>query len=372
MINRSYIRGLHKPPVAAVDGKRYYTIDLLRGLAAISVLIWHYQHFIALGLAPEGSRSNYPFFWILSPFFQNGGTAVQLFWIISGFVFSAVYYGRVHSTREFIINRLARLYPLHLVTLLVVAGLQIVALRLYGRWLLYTPNDFPAFLEQLVMASGWHEHPRFTFNGPIWSVSAELLIYITFWMVLPRLMKLGVIGPLVAVTLCAVLMKTGWLARVWFCGIYFYLGCGVFVIHQNWTGRSMIGSLVGQCMMVAAVGVYWIAGQGAALLLAFLGLTLTVAALEETRLAAWSARWRWLGDSTYGIYLWHIPIQLIVLLILKFLNVDRSIAFSPWFFLGYISMVLLAAKVSFYWIEDPARRALRRLSTLNGARGSAI
>lgn len=354
--------GLYRPPPIIADVKRYYVVDLLRGFAAVSVLIWHYQHFIALGLAPAGSRSAYPFYSILYPFFQNGGTAVQLFWIISGFVFSAVYHGRVHTTREFVVNRIARLYPLHLVTLLVVAALQLIALRLYGGWLLYTPNDLPAFVEQLVMASGWHDQPRFTFNGPVWSVSAELLIYVTFWLVLPRLLSLGVIGPLAAALLCAGLMKTGWLATVWFCGIYFYLGCAVFVVHRSWIGRPVPATAFGLAALVGSVVIYRVLGQGAATLVVFLGLTLIVAALEETQASGWSARARWLGDSTYGIYLWHIPIQLAVLLLLKSLDIGREIAFSPWFFLGYIALILIVARASFLWIEDPARRACRRIA----------
>ena len=131
------LRGMLAPPAVSGVG-RYDTIDLMRGVAAIAILFWHYQHFIALGLAAEGSRTG---------------------------------------------------YPLHLLTLAAVMVLQLVNMRVFGRTLIYPMGGPFEFVRQLFLTSGWGPHSVFTFNGPVWSVSAEVLVYVFFWLLLPWLLR---------------------------------------------------------------------------------------------------------------------------------------------------------------------------------------
>jgi peptidoglycan/LPS O-acetylase OafA/YrhL len=104
----------------------FYGIDLLRGLAAITILIWHYHHFFLLDHADIGGsaiadRSIQPLYRLLFPIYDNGFWAVSGFWVISGFVFSHVYAGKVTAAGEFAGARFARLYPLHFITLITIA-----------------------------------------------------------------------------------------------------------------------------------------------------------------------------------------------------------------------------------------------------------
>ena len=64
-------------------------IELLRFIAAFSVLIWHYQHFFYVGtqLPLNFEISDQPFFSILKPFYSQGYNGVQMFWAISGYIF---------------------------------------------------------------------------------------------------------------------------------------------------------------------------------------------------------------------------------------------------------------------------------------------
>ena len=110
--------------------KRLAYLDSLRGVAALVVAgFWHYQHF-ALGYQPSG----YPFeaapgynLQPLSLFYHYGFLGVDFFFILSGIVFSYVYLNRISKReigpKEFWRRRFARLYPLHLATLLATAGL---------------------------------------------------------------------------------------------------------------------------------------------------------------------------------------------------------------------------------------------------------
>ncbi|RVU83374.1 acyltransferase [Leucothrix sargassi] len=83
---------------------RFYEIDLLRFLAALAVVLYHYTF---RGFAEGGySPVEYP---VVGDFFKYGLYGVQLFFIISGFVIlmTATKRGAAH----FVISRITRLYP---------------------------------------------------------------------------------------------------------------------------------------------------------------------------------------------------------------------------------------------------------------------
>jgi peptidoglycan/LPS O-acetylase OafA/YrhL len=66
---------------------RLHALDALRGLAALSVMLWHWQHFQLLGTrrltwsnaTPALNHSLQPFFLMLSVFYAHGFIAVDLF-----------------------------------------------------------------------------------------------------------------------------------------------------------------------------------------------------------------------------------------------------------------------------------------------------
>lgn len=166
-------------------------VDALRGLAALSVVVFHYHHFYlrdAAGRPDIPETGTFPYAAILDAAYRHGGLAVEHFWVISGFVFAHVYLGRPTTMRAFWVARFARLYPLHLVTLLAVAALQAVSMSATGAWQIYGSNDLRHFLLQVPMASNWSSLSRgLSFNGPIWSVSFELVAYAAFFLSLPLL-----------------------------------------------------------------------------------------------------------------------------------------------------------------------------------------
>src|ERR1700720_1477417 len=82
-----------------------YAVDFARGLAPLSVFVVHYQQFffpyagVLKMIFPQESQ---PWYHQLSIFYQQGAHAVEFFWLISGFVFAAVYVvGKKTTTREF-------------------------------------------------------------------------------------------------------------------------------------------------------------------------------------------------------------------------------------------------------------------------------
>src|SRR5579863_2047307 len=89
-------------------------LTALRAIAAICVVFYHFQSIIAVFVLPEQTR-----------LLDKGYLMVDLFFIMSGFIISHVYYQSFESglstsnVRRFIVARFARVYPLHLFTLLI-------------------------------------------------------------------------------------------------------------------------------------------------------------------------------------------------------------------------------------------------------------
>ncbi|MEL0252548.1 MAG: acyltransferase family protein, partial [Novosphingobium sp.] len=77
-----------------------------------------------------------------------------------------------------------------------------------------------------------------------------------------------------------------------------------------------------------------------------------------------------LGDASYGIYLWHIPIQLTLVLIIDATIGTRSIAREWWFMASYVAMAIAAGFISHSRFERPAQRAVFALWTKWKQRGA--
>jgi len=109
--------------------ERFYALDMLRGMAALLVVLWHYQHFSNLsgGLAGINSPNFYPFYDILILGYEYGGLAVEFFFCLSGFIFYEYYYTKINQHKInlwiFLTKRILRLYPIFLISLILTAVL---------------------------------------------------------------------------------------------------------------------------------------------------------------------------------------------------------------------------------------------------------
>ncbi|MBD2770346.1 acyltransferase [Hymenobacter sp. BT664] len=106
---------LHKAP------SRFYEIDLLRFLAALAVLIFHYTY--RAWAEHDFSPVRYP---ELGRVTRYGFLGVQLFFIISGYVVLLSAHGK--TVQQFFISRVKRLYP----AFWVACPLTFVVVRLWG------------------------------------------------------------------------------------------------------------------------------------------------------------------------------------------------------------------------------------------------
>lgn len=92
---------------------RMLELDALRGLSAISVLLFHYTYFYGV-VFPNGGTAPFEFPWI--PY------RLQLFSLISGFVILLVL-EKTDKPLDFVVARFSRLYPCYVAAVILIAGL---------------------------------------------------------------------------------------------------------------------------------------------------------------------------------------------------------------------------------------------------------
>src|SRR5476651_1230145 len=111
------------------------SLEITRFFCALAVVLWHYQYYFFVP-GSLSARQSLPFYEVLSIFYNAGYYAVDWFWVLSGYVFFMKYCDVLAdekmSAGTFFGRRFSRLYPLHLLTLLLVIALQILSLSAFG------------------------------------------------------------------------------------------------------------------------------------------------------------------------------------------------------------------------------------------------
>jgi peptidoglycan/LPS O-acetylase OafA/YrhL len=345
-------------------------IEILRFLCALGVLIWHYQHFLFLGgWDPDLSvviRTSLPLYHELAFFYDNGSLAVPFFWTISGFIFYWHYASSISERQvgfsDFVIRRFSRLYPLHFLTLLVVATGQYLYYRLHQTTFIYLWNKPVWFLAHLSFASNWLTRQPVTFNGPIWSVSIELLVYLTFFAVARAS---NVRAPMAAImsgtfALCFGLINSFINPEVFACGMYFFAGglAQRLSLHRAAFPLSCLlctGTII--ALMISKRGI-----NHFELLLLATSTVIIFTKLGEGILFSPFRYVAFLGNATYSSYLLHFPLQLIAVIVMDQTGLDRRLFLSPIAFLGFIALVIGLSLIVYRSFEVPAQSWFRAAS----------
>lgn len=346
----------------------------LRGIAALGVALWH------LGFLPTLAKR-------LDPAVFNGYLFVDLFFVLSGFVLSYVY-DTAQSLRnrsaytEFLVSRLSRIYPMHLVGLLFVALVE--CMRLFWGWAVFHP-DAAAFsgtnqpkylLTNLALVQAWGLHHDQTWNGPSWSISAEWACYLLFpWVLAGRRWSRSVtLAWLVAAGLLIpwwlthrygrMTVSTDWGVLRAFCG--FSVGCLVqqhrelLLRHMLALARAefwqVLSLLAFACVMSPHVTDSPIVMVSALVVLAF--------SMEEGIIArlVGAEPIHYLGMISYSVYMLHVPLFLCVIGFMQGMQWTAWVAANPGtVILLLLSILLILSACSYRYIEAPARSGLRAL-----------
>jgi peptidoglycan/LPS O-acetylase OafA/YrhL len=359
------------------SSNRLSGIELLRFAAALTVLIAHYQHFYFYGYAQENfAVEGQPLFRFLWPFYRYGTRAVEVFWCLSGFIFffkyAEVIGARKMPGRRFFWLRFSRLYPLHFITLIAVCPLQWAYFRYHGAFYVVEFNDLRHFVLNLLFAQYWGLQDGFSFNGPSWSVSVEVLAYL-FFFVVTYLFRADFFVALACVAACVAADRyIGAEPVALRCIFYFYLGglsCLAYRAIGAWKGVPAGWVMVGAGLPLLAWAIFefllsgnidWILNLWVPVALALL------AAVSGSLSGRIAGVFDSLGNLTYASYMIHFPIQLAFMLLAGILGIGHGFAGSPYFLLGFLLLVLGVSGPVYKWIELPLQYAIR--SRLLGSR----
>jgi peptidoglycan/LPS O-acetylase OafA/YrhL len=330
---------------------RLAQLDGLRGLAALAVALHHV--FLLFARWP---LSGGPISILINWLTAFGWTLVDLFFVLSGYVFAHVYLasGLLTTSRgriEFVVARFARLYPLHL------AALVLFAVVDRGN----PANTAAAFLSHLsLLPLAFFPFAATSYDGAAWSLSVEAVCYVIFVVMASAGHRAVVVGTALFAGLGMVLLAcygavgdptVADMLRRGFMG--FFLGQGL------WLARARLARLPVVLLLAGVVGGFAMQSW------------LPVMPVLPLGLAAWPSalllalRWQvmgsrplvWLGDRSYAIYLLNLTI---ILPVRQF--VDAS-ALSPVVLaaleLAMVGAILVVADWCHRGFERPVRTALR-------------
>lgn len=346
-------------------------LEAVRFIAAFAVLIWHYRHFTYLGGTPlDLELEKMPFYGLLYPFYEAGRSGVWVFWCVSGFIFFWRYRDSISDRKTsgwtFFVLRLSRLYPLHFVTLLAVAALQAVYFHQRGDFFVYQHNDLQHFVLQLFMASKWGLEVDDSFNGPIWSISVEVLVYIAFFVML-RFVTRSALLNVVVILLCLNLH-----GQFFACLGFFYAG-GLAAIARRRAGAVQFRGAIETVGWIIAAGgmtLVWMSGAGLhdigwPFIMTFTPILLFCLTCRASLPGFAQRLLETAGNTTYSSYLLHFPLQLVIAIGCAMsgyrIPFDRT-----WFFVLFVGSTLVLSHLTYRWFEAPAQAFIRRRMLTNG------
>lgn len=326
-----------------LPASRFHALDGLRGIAAFIIMLFHY-------LEQDLPR-----------FLSHGYLAVDLFFILSGFVICHAYTGRMQSgmTNGQLINRrLARLVPTVIIGVILAGIATLIRFSQTGQ-VFNIPNFLIAHTENLFIIPASVDYkipPRlpvlvFPSNPPLWSILFELAASIGFvwfvhwnnrkllagWLICFALFVMGCIY-VSNLSGSGISANVGWNQANFIYGFPRAFGaflCGMLIYRltqndqhawrQHFVGRGAplmllaLYALTCSALMFPfyAKGVY----QFAAILFLF-PVIIAIGSVVHVRQPWLVATSAWLGEISFPLYAVHKPAQTLSSIFLTFFGLD--------------------------------------------------
>lgn len=360
----------------------------LRVIAALWVVLFHFRPMLG-DVSPDFRDA-------LAPVLNCGAQGVDLFFILSGFVLTWNYLDRMgkswstRATLHFLWLRLARVWPVYLVTL-----------HLAALWVLFTLHvghvpspdagqlTAMSYVRQIVLVQLWFE-PFFdgtSWDGPAWSISAEWLAYLLFGVIVlivfrmrlatraRTLMWLAFAASLPPVLL---LLTSGvfytpwsWLPRIVTQFVAGALACAA-VRRLRLSDRARLaaglGSLLLVVVMVSVLYVFdahpisGVIDSGGVVDVLFVPLVIALATgtgslprLLSTRVMVYG------GQISFCLYMVHELVHTSWGWAVEQFEIDPQTNPWKWNVLGLLAISVLASILLYHLVEEPARRWMRRM-----------
>lgn len=283
-----------------MNNNRYNSIQALRFFAALSILLYHTGFFSVKLLSKENTLLN---------FFDNVifSYSVILFFVISGFVLT-------HATRnktnalEFLILRILRIYIPFLLAVAIVISVK-----------LFIFNSVP--LDNILKALTLFPFGNISYPlGVEWTLVYEVFFYFIFFMILlfsfrNRIYLFGLVWFLII--LFFLLMKPGWATQflpgiktIFFSAFNFAFIIGIFAYfyHNKFEKNRLFIALISLLLFIYSINEKNTEWKILGISLAFgflVSLISNIAIKSDLPSNSILAK---LGDTSYGVYLIHVPV----------------------------------------------------------------
>ncbi len=368
-------------PVAKPFPADLRLLTALRALAALMVVLFHFADRTAPGSG------------LHTTFIDRGQLGVDIFFVLSGFILAHVYLARCAAGQfafgDFLVNRLARLYPLHLLMLALaaingwLAGRKGLALDVYGPLLGLDPvtggGALWNLLTSLTLTHAWGTTNGHYFNSVSWSISAEAAAYVLFPLIAAASLAFGAcVKQRLAVALLAYagceitaqyLLGVGLNDLSWRYGFLrilpeFAMGVAVYSFG---VARPLTRTTLLWLLPVGLAAAPALLALGAPVVLmppVFAGMILLIASAERENMTppAWLLNpFVYLGEISYSTYMLHLILGKVY-----FNAIARLFGYDPHALPAYqcllaIVPILAASAITYHCVEVPGRKLLRGL-----------
>lgn len=323
-------------------------MDGMRGIAAVCVLLDH-----------AGIVGGFPQLAV------HGAIAVDLFFMISGFVMARAYEARFAGMTaiSFFRIRMVRLYPVILIGIILSAALSV-----------YFPNVAPsvsgnAWLLHTLVIPNFSTHLIFPINSILWSLFFEVFANMLHWRFFRLSTKsvsiIALIAGIVFIAAAAYYGGAGVGAQpgdFWagFARVGWGYSVGIVVYRISQLAENKLPALPAVALLLAVVLMLFfppLAGKLRIAFPVFVGFPIIVllAASSRPLPASISAPLNWLGEISYPLYAVHWPLLLMSSAVLA-----RTDAFLP--LITTVVLILLFASGIEYLFDLPLRSWVKSLA----------
>ncbi|MEU3371804.1 acyltransferase [Streptomyces sp. NPDC006660] len=361
------------PEASTVPGRSMIKeLTAIRGIAAAWVVLFHFRAPV-FGLLPISQH--------MKRWLDSGYLGVDVFFILSGFVIAHVYTAELSTGNwrrysRYLGARVARLYPVHLTLLLfLLAGDALSIAKPPVR------DSVGSFIGNVLMLQAIP--PFQAWNGPAWSITYELGAYLLFPLLAFALVRIPTARSSFACAAAVSLLGIGLMAlalsepgarpyrtvpallRITFeftTGGLLHRGWSLLRRHRNrmWDALALTAACC-TAVCLARVPERYDCHILVIPLLAFLVLACTrsagaVSSFLGSRILQWS------GRISYSLYMTHfVTLNLASLIILRWQHVAlHAFPVRIGVLIAYMSFAVGSAHLVCRFIEEPARRRLRR------------
>ena len=354
---------------------KYNFLYFLSWICSFVIVVYHYVWFFNIFDYQDNPFLNY-----LIIRQEYGPNFVWFYWAISGFIFTNSVFDNTSSNFKIFFSKLfKKFYPLHILTLLTICTLQLISYLLLGHTQLEFKHDIYHFILHLFFASDWGLHNGFSFNAPVWFMSILIPIYLFAFFTSKYLVKMRAIFPILIIFLIYIFLpkilniffensqlfnKWQQLAAFNFrqCFFYFYLGSILYFFFNKIISLNLVKFKYSFTLLLlsgAIFSIYLLNFNKFKILeilpstiMLFSCLIILFANLDYLSNFSFY-KINLLNNTSYSIYLWHFPFQVIVLTLFEYYELDIIILKNIIIFLAFIILLILFSFLSYFYYEKP-------------------